>query len=154
MIQNRTLGTALRHLLALLDDDLETLYRADGLGYRPRYTPIVRALIAEDGLSIRAIAALAGITHSAVSQTITQMKRDGWVESAAGEDGRERRIYATDKLRDALPRLQQRWTATSRAAAMLDDELPHPLSPLIDAAITALEAHPFKARIVEASHDL
>ena len=81
MIQNRTLGTALRHLLALLDDDLETLYRADGLGYRPRYTPIVRALIAEDGLSIRAIAALAGITHSAVSQTITQMKRDGWVEN-------------------------------------------------------------------------
>ncbi len=42
----RTLGTLLRHLIELLDGAVEQTYRDAELDYRPRYTPVLRALIA------------------------------------------------------------------------------------------------------------
>lgn len=144
-----TLGTALRHLLNLLDGDLEQLYAADGLGYRPRYTPIVKALRALGPASIRQIAAHARMTHSAVSQSVAQMKRGGWVATARGEDARESIIAATPRLTRALPLLERRWAATNAAAAALDAELSTPLSASVAEAIAALERKTFHARIEE-----
>ena len=66
------LGTQLRHLLELLDGDLERLYNEDIPGFRPRYAPVVRVLREREGRTIKEIASEAGISHSAVSQTVAQ----------------------------------------------------------------------------------
>ena len=42
------LGTQLRHLLELLDGAVEEAYALAGMRYRPRYTPVMRALIAQE----------------------------------------------------------------------------------------------------------
>lgn len=144
-----TLGTALRHLLTLLDGDLEQLYAEDGLGYRPRYTPIVKALGALGPASIRQIAAHAHMTHSAVSQSVAQMKQGGWVVGDRGEDARESIIVAAPKLTRALPLLERRWAATNAAAAALDAELSTSLSACVAEAIAALERTRFRTRIEE-----
>lgn len=141
------LGTQLRRLIELLDGDLELIYKQDGFGYRPRYTPIVKALIAGNSRSIKDIACMSSISHSAASQTVSKMIDSGLVESGNSDDGRERLIKLTPKARALLPLLNARWTATQNAAEKLDRELSAPLSQILDEAISALTERSFSARI-------
>lgn len=145
------LGTQLRHLLDLLDGAVAGAYAGEGLAYRPRYTPIVRALIASEPRTITQIAEAAGITQPAATQTVSLMIRDGLVSSAPGAtDARQRVIRLTAAGRALLPRLQACWRATAAAAASLDAELAFPLSQVLADAITALERKSFGERLAEA----
>ena len=68
----------MRHVLELLDGDVAQVYSDLGVpDYRPRYSPVVRALVARGPMSIRDLAGAVGVTHSAASQTAAQMARDG-----------------------------------------------------------------------------
>lgn len=146
-----TLGTLLRHLLEKLDGAVEESYAKAGLDYKPRYTPIVRALIALGPASIRAISRSAGITHSAVSQTVSQMVERGLVAYESGGDARERIVVLTPAAQAMIPALQRRWQATNSAAEMLDTELSMSLSELLREAIDALDRTPFAHRIDKAA---
>lgn len=145
-----TLGTRLRHLLELLDGSVEQAYVDAGLDYRPRYTPVMRVLLEQGSASIRAIAERAGVTHSAASQTVSQMAARGLVALEPGKDGRERIVALTAAAQKLVPVLERQWAATNAAAEALDAELSHPLLALVNEAIAALERAPFSARI--ASH--
>lgn len=142
-----TLGTLLRHLIEKLDGAVEESYVQSGLDYRPRYTPVVRALMESGPASIRAISRNAGITHSAVSQTVAQMLERGLVRFEAGGDARERIVALTPAAKAMIPKLQQHWRATNAAAEALDTELSMPLSKLLHEAIEALERRSFAQRI-------
>lgn len=143
----RGLGTRLRHLLELLDGDVQSAYRDAGLpDYRPRYTPVMRALAGGEA-TLTAIAAHAGSTHSAISQTVARMQRAGLVQLRPGADARERVAALTPAARRRLPRLEALWSDTAAAARDLDAELPVSLAAAVDAATAALERVPFRARI-------
>jgi len=142
------LGTRLRHLLELLDGDVALVYAESGLSdYRPRYTPVVRALEALGPASIKAIADHARISHSAVSQTVAQMRKAGLLITRTGSDAREREVAMSPSLQDHLPLLHAQWRATNSAAAALDAELSQALTAVIDEAISALERRSFRQRI-------
>lgn len=149
MPSRRTLGSLLRHLIELLDGDVEVAYREAGLVYRPRYTPVVRLLTERGPSSIRAISTYAGITHSAASQTVSEMAKQGLARAETGQDGRERIIDLTDAGKALLPLLQRHWEATNAAADDLTLELGVPLLDILDQAIAALERRPFIDRIRE-----
>lgn len=149
-MQDKSLGTLLRHLLDLLDGDVQATYEASSLNYRPRYTPVVRALEELGPSSVRAIADHIGMTHSAVSQTVAQMVRAGLVEQRSGQDARQRIVSPAPALTAMLPRLRTLWAATNRAAAEWEGQLSCPLSPLILEAIRTLESEPFRHRIRKA----
>src|SRR5690348_5551166 len=102
-----TLGTLLRHLIELLDGAVEQAYAGLALDYRPRYTPVVRALLELGPASLRAISLRAGITHSAVSQTVAQMKKHGLVRYRPGRDARERIVALTPAAEAIVPALKQ-----------------------------------------------
>ena len=147
----RGLGTQLRHLLERLDGAVSDSYEEAGLDYRPRYTPVMRALIELDPSTIGQIAEMAGISQPAATQTVSLMIKDGLVSAQPGKtDARQRMIRLTAKGRNLLPQLQACWQATTAAGDTLDAELPTPLSRVIEHAITALEAKPFGQRIREA----
>lgn len=146
-----TLGTLLRRLIELLDRDVEAAYKAAGLTWRPRYTPILRALMAEGEASIRSISLRIGITHSAVSQTVSQMARDGMVEMRSGSDARERIVALTSKAEAIIPALRRQWAATNAAANELDAQLSAPLSKVAAEAIEALTQRAFRDRIKHAA---
>jgi DNA-binding MarR family transcriptional regulator len=130
---------------------VEDAYRHAGLSYRPRYTPVVRAL--RDGpASIRAISREAGITHSAVSQTVAQMAKEGLVDVRPGDDGRERIVTLSPKARAMAPRLDRIWNATDVAARSLEDEIGAPLSQLLLAALAAIDRQGFGERIAAADN--
>lgn len=149
MPNQRTLGTLLRHLVELLDSDVETGYREAGLDYRPRYTPVMRLLTEQGPSSIRAISRFSGITHSAASQTVADMVRRGLVRAESGEDGRERIIRLTKPGEALLPKLKQHWQATNAAAAELSEQIGVPLEDVIARAIAAVEERSFLERIQE-----
>lgn len=145
------LGTQLRHLIELLDGAVGQAYTAAGLDYRPRYTPVMRALIDHEPSTIGQIAEVAGLTQPAATQTIALMVKEGLVTVASSAaDGRQRMISLSDQGRAMLPRLQAFWQATAGAADSLDADLPTPLSLTLQHALAALERKPFAQRIDEA----
>jgi DNA-binding MarR family transcriptional regulator len=143
----RTLGTLLRHLLDLLDGAVEEAYRDAGLNYRPRYTPILRALITSERASIKNLAVHAGLTQSAASQTVAQMLRVGLVHVERGTDMREQAVSLTTRAKTMIPVLEQVWEVTNETAQELDVELVYPLSQIVEAAIVSLERRPFRDRL-------
>lgn len=143
------LGTLMRHLLELLDGDVEKVYRAARLDYRPRFTPVMRALRDLGPVSIKEIASHAGVTHSAASQTVAEMRRKRLVVVSAAADGRARTVAMSGEAERLLPRLEELWARTTAAAAALDSELPMPLGQILTCAIAALERRPFATRIEE-----
>ena len=151
----QTMGTQLRHLIDLLDGAVGAAYEESGLDYRPRYTPVMRALMELEPSTIGQIAAAAGITQPAATQTIALMIKEGIISAEAGpEDGRQRMIRLTHQGHKLLPKLQMCWQATASATSKLEAELPFPLSQALASAIIALEEKPFGARIREARAEL
>jgi DNA-binding MarR family transcriptional regulator len=142
-----TLGSLLRHLIELLDGDVEAAYRAAGLDYRPRFTPVVRVLDEMGPSPIRTIALHSGITHSAASQTVAEMVKKGLVTTEPGDDARERVVHLTRAARALLPRLKAQWAATNAAADGLSAELGLSLPDILTAAIARLREQPFRDRI-------
>lgn len=142
------LGTRLRRLLELLDGDLEAVYAHDGVDYRPRYTPVMKALVDGEARTIKEIAAQSTVSHSAASQTVSRMLSEGLLTQLVGEDARERRISLSQHGRALLPVLELRWTATQRAADRLESEIGMPLAQALEAAIRALESRPFRERVL------
>ncbi|MEU9438694.1 MarR family transcriptional regulator [Streptomyces sp. NPDC048252] len=145
-------GTLLRHILELLDRDVANIYEEQGLSeYRPRFSPVVRALLAEGPLPVRDLAAAVGVTHSAASQTAAQMARAGLVTHTSDpRDARRRLIELTSKAHALLPQIQAEWDATVAAMAELDAELSMPLADLLTEVAQAVHRRPFRERIAAA----
>ena len=135
----------------LLDGAVSRNYAAMGVNYRPRYTPVLRALMASEPCTVGEIAVASGITQPAATQTVALMIKDKLIEVGSSDDGRQKLLWLTEHCRLLLPQLQDAWEATAQAAAGLDDELPAPLSKILAAAIKALARKSFDQRICEAS---
>ncbi|HEX3791060.1 MAG TPA: MarR family transcriptional regulator [Pseudonocardiaceae bacterium] len=149
---DKGLGTQLRHVLEEMDGAVAEACADLGLSdYRPRFSPIVRALVELGPSSIRDLALAISVTHSAASQTVAQLARRGLVTLAAGSDARQRIVRLTDQARASLPVIQAEWTVTRAAAVALDAELPFPLSDLVAALVDALARRPFRERIADAA---
>ncbi|MBI2381252.1 MAG: MarR family transcriptional regulator [Gammaproteobacteria bacterium] len=145
------LGTQLRHLIELLDGAVGAAYDELGLDYRPRYTPVMRALLEQEPCTIGQIAELAGITQPAATQTIALMLKAGLITAETGAlDGRQKLIRLSAGSRELLPQLQLCWQATAAAAASLEADMPNSLSETLAAAIAALKTKSYGTRIAEA----
>ncbi|WP_163543139.1 MarR family winged helix-turn-helix transcriptional regulator [Occultella kanbiaonis] len=131
-----------------MDADIEHVYRERGIeGVRPRFAmPLIR--LAHVGpLTIKELAAALGKTHSAMSQTIGLMRREGLVTTTPGADARTRPITLTERGRALVPFLEAEWRATEQAVAELDAEVPYPLTRVVAELEQALLARPFLDRL-------
>ncbi|WP_217238480.1 MarR family winged helix-turn-helix transcriptional regulator [Streptomyces sp. AC555_RSS877] len=145
-------GALLRHVLELLDGDVAQVYEELDLAeYRPRFSPVVRALLSEGPLPVRDLAAAVGVTHSAASQTAAQMARAGLVTHTPDPlDARRRLIELTPKAHALVPQIKAEWDATVAAMAELDAELSMPLAELLTEVADAVRRRPFRERIAAA----
>ena len=149
------LGTRLRHVLELLDGDVAQVYADLGLSdYRPRFSPVVRALVQLGPSSIRDLARAIGVTHSAASQTVAQMSRCDLVALEPGADARQRIVRLTDRARSLQPVIDAEWAATGAAVEAMDAELPVPLGEMLAAILRAVERRPLRQRIGDAARAL
>lgn len=152
-IPNATLGTLLRTLLEQLDSAVAQAYAASGLDYKPRYTPVIRALARNGPSRIKDIARGMGVSHSAVSQTVSALAKAKWVKLEPGADSRERIVHLTPYGKARLPRLERHWARTARAAASLDADIGLPLEQVLRNTLEALRRQSFADRIRAAGDD-
>ena len=64
-------------------------------GVRPRFSMALMFLDLAGPMTIRRLATECGVTHSAMSQSVTEMRKAGLVESVPGEDARSRVVSLT-----------------------------------------------------------
>jgi len=147
----RTHGVLLRRLIDHLDGAVEQSYVDAGLDYRPRFTPILRALLNDGPASLRTLSARTGVTHSAVSQTVSQMASRGWVSLEPGADARERIVALTPFALERLPLLERCWATTAAASDALDADIGQPLAAVLARALEALDRQPFRDRLAQAA---
>ncbi len=139
-----------RQLLDAMDADIARLYAERGItGVRPRFVaPLIR-LGRRGGMTIRQLSESLEVTHSAMSQTVAALQRDGLVTTAAGADARTREVVLTDRAREILPFLEAEWRATEEVVAELDAEIPYALSQVVHDLQAALERRSFHDRIAD-----
>ncbi|MET7639286.1 MarR family transcriptional regulator [Streptomyces sp. NPDC005438] len=140
----------LHQLLADMDAEIEQVYRARGIeGVRPRFAyPLIR--LAHIGpVTIRELARSLDRSHSAISQTVAAMRREGLVTSEPGPDARTRRIDLTERGRALVPFLEAEWRATHATVAELDAEVPHALTAVVGEVRRALERRSMRQRILD-----
>lgn len=132
-----------------MDRDIGRLYEERALEMvRPRFVmPLIR-LGRSGPMTIRQLAAGLHVTHSAMSQTVSALRRDGLVRTVTGSDARTREVALTGKARELVPFLEAEWRATERAVAELEDEIPYPLSQVVKDIESALAQRSFHDRIV------
>lgn len=140
----------LRLLLDAMDGEIARLYEERGVaGVRPRFTmPLIR-LHRRGPMSIRQLAESLDVTHSAMSQTVTALRKDGLVDSKPGVDARTREVVLTERARAVVPFLEAEWRATERAVADLEAEIPYALSRVVADLAAALQRRSFHDRIIE-----
>lgn len=132
----------MRTLLELFEGEFSLIYTTAGFDYRTRFTPVLQALLDEEPLSVAQIAAKAGITQPAATQTLRLMTAQDWVTLRIDPSDARRRLYSpSSKARDARSTLRDIWVAAKQVEHDLDAGLSSPLSALLDEAIAALHQH-------------
>ena len=140
------IGELLRHLVELTDGQADGWYEQQGLDYRPRYTPIMRAL-ASGPATVSDIQENLSVTQGAVSQTLKLMLQDGLIARTKGQDARQSVINLTEHGKAVLNQLKPHWEATFTAIENLEDEIQAPLRGCLIRTIAALSRRSFSDRI-------
>jgi DNA-binding MarR family transcriptional regulator len=137
----------MREVFDRMDAGIAEVYAELGIvGVRPRFSMAIVFL--EGGpLSIRELSREVNVTHSAMSQTVSAMKKDGLIRSAPGTDARSRMIELTPAGRALIEPLRAEWFATEAVLAELDAEVPYALGQLISDLREALDRRSFTERL-------
>jgi DNA-binding MarR family transcriptional regulator len=136
-------------LLRRIDDEIVQVYVDAGIpDFRSRFTkPLVR-LSRLGPMSIKALAAECGVTHSAMSQTVTAMRRTHLVESVPDPaDGRARLVDLTDDAQRIVSLGEAEWAATEAVLEELESETPYPMTQVVRDLEAALERRGFSERL-------
>jgi DNA-binding MarR family transcriptional regulator len=149
------LGIRLRAVLDELDDDVVRALADLGItDYRSRFSAVVRVIADRDPLSIRELADALGVTHSAASQSVAEMRKRGLVELIPGSDARSRIVRLTPATQAMKPALDAEWAATEAAMAGLNAELTATLGSVVREMSDALRRRSFRDRIADAAAEL
>jgi DNA-binding MarR family transcriptional regulator len=135
-------------LLTQMDEQIAEVYRRRGItDVRPRFVGPLILLARHRSLTIRELAELTGRTHSALSQTVTALRKQGLVESAPGADARTRRVTLTARGQQLVPLMEAEWHATEEAVRQLDREIPYAMTRVVADLQAALDRRPFADRV-------
>ncbi len=146
------LGLRVRAVLDRMDADVAKVLADLGItDYRPNFSAVIRYVLENGAVTIRDIARGTGVTHSAMSQRVAEMRRRGLVELVPGSDGRERIVHLSDTALALQPALDAEWDVTAAAFDALNTELTASLSQVVDEMNAALERRSFRDRIADAA---
>lgn len=140
------LGELLRYTSELIDNGSEETYRAMSLSYRPRYTPVLRA-ISSGAVTVTEITAMTHLTQGAVSQSVALMTQDGILQRAPLDDGRKSELRLTATGKALVKQLNVHWQTIFTAISQLESEIGWPLRQILEQTASALENRGFAERI-------
>jgi DNA-binding MarR family transcriptional regulator len=141
------LGLLRACLDAMVADVAHTLTDLGLTDYRPRFSGVIRVVTADGPSTIRHITQRMNTTHSAGSQTVSEMAARGLVQLRTGSDARQRLVHLTDTALALRPVIDAEWTATTAAVRELGTELSAPLDVIAKELAEALRQRSFHHRI-------
>lgn len=137
-------------LLQALDQDIEKLYTSRGKSIRSRSVGPLISLSRFGPMSVKDLAIDREVSHSAMSQTITALSREGLVRVDPGEDARTRIVSLTPAGEEIAPLVRAEWRSTESVLRALDEEISAPIMRAVEAIEVALAERPFPERLEEA----
>lgn len=140
------LGELLRYVTDLVDSGAEKIYRDMAFTYRPRYTPILRAMVA-GAETVTDITARTWLTQGAISQSVSMMEKEDILQKHAQEDGRKSRLQLTSKGQQLVAELQPHWQTIFVAINQLENETGYRLLTVLQETAKALEKQGFDERL-------
>ncbi len=108
------LGSRLRRLSDYFIAEVNKAYQEQGINFDASWFPVFYLLAEKPPVSIREISDTLQVSHSAVSQLISNLKRRHLVDSAAsGNDGRRQMVQLSAEGVELLQRIKPIWEAIS-----------------------------------------
>lgn len=132
-------GFRLRRLSESLDQQIQRIYRRSRLEFEPRWYPVM-VLLQQGRYGVMDMAHELGVTHAAVSQIVSAMKKAGLILTQADpSDGRRSLLSLSRKGQVLAHQLQPLWQAIAEATTeLLQQEVPD-LLPALDALESCLK---------------
>ncbi|NIG53625.1 MarR family winged helix-turn-helix transcriptional regulator [Chitinophaga sp. Cy-1792] len=131
-------GTRLRRLSEYFLMEVNKIYEQEGIPFDASWFPVFYILSKGQPMPMIDIADQLEISHSAVSQMVTNLRKRGLVKTDSCNDDRRRQLVAfTPEGETLLKRVQPIWKAITEAMEEMADEHKH--SKLILTAIAELE---------------
>ena len=124
------LGSRLRRLSEYFIAEVNKVYQEQGINFDASWFPVFYLLSENPPVSIREISNTLQVSHSAVSQLISNLRRRNLVDSAvSGNDARRQVVRLSADGQELLHRIKPIWDAISSVFVQLQNQ---------DKAITCL----------------
>ncbi|HVI45950.1 MAG TPA: MarR family transcriptional regulator [Chitinophaga sp.] len=131
-------GSRLRRLSEYFLMEVNRVYEQAGISFDASWFPVFYLLSEQQPMPIIDIAEKLEISHSAVSQMVTNLKKKGLLKTTpCPEDGRRQLVAFSKKGEEMLQRIQPIWDAIT--VAMNDLVAESPQSKQVLAAIAQIE---------------
>lgn len=116
-------GSRLRRLSEYFLMEVNKVYEQAGIPFEASWFPVFYVLGREQPMPLIDIAAQLEVSHSAISQLVTSLKKKGLVNTApCPDDGRRQLVMLTKEGEELLQQVQPVWTAITKAMDDLADE--------------------------------
>lgn len=146
------LGSRLKRLSDYFLSEINLVYQEQGIEFDASWFPLFYLLSENEELSIGDIAKRTQVSHSAVSQLITNLKKRELVRARVSEgDGRVQLVELSESGKDLLKRIKPIWQGLSKSMEDLHwerGEIRHVLS-----SVTALEESFMQSSLSERVQD-
>lgn len=116
-------GSRLRRLSEYFLMEVNKVYEQAGIAFDASWFPVFYILSRQQNIPLIDIAEQLEVSHSAISQLITNLKKKGLVNTApCPDDGRRQLVMLTDKGEELLQQVQPIWEAITTAMQELTEE--------------------------------
>lgn len=132
-------GSRLRRLSEYFLMEVNKVYEQSGIAFDASWFPVFYILSCQQNIPLIDIAEQLEVSHSAVSQLITGLKKKGLVKTApCPDDGRRQLVMLSKKGEELLQQVQPVWVAITEAMNELTEE--HKQSRLLLEAVSQVES--------------
>ncbi|MVT10099.1 MarR family winged helix-turn-helix transcriptional regulator [Chitinophaga tropicalis] len=144
-------GSRLRRLSEYFLMEVNKVYEQAGIAFDASWFPVFYILSGQQPIPLIDIAEQLEVSHSAVSQLVTGLKKKGLVKTTpCPDDGRRQLVMLSKKGEELLKQVQPVWEAITTSMNQLANA--HPQSRLLLEAVTqvekAVQEEPLSARIL------
>jgi DNA-binding MarR family transcriptional regulator len=141
-------GSRLKRLGDAFLNDVNKIYRSQNIQFDASWFPVFYILFEKGEVSIKEISDELNVSHSAISQLITNLQQKGLIKSVVSKkDARHKAITFTAKGQKLLMKIQPVWSALQKTMEQLANENTQ-TKKILD-ALTAMEKNLQKESIFE-----
>jgi DNA-binding MarR family transcriptional regulator len=141
-------GSRLRRLSEYFLMEVNKVYEQSGIAFDASWFPVFYILSKQQNIPLIDIAEQLEVSHSAVSQLITGLKKKGLVKTGpCADDGRRQLVMLSKKGEELLQQVQPVWKAITLAMADLT-ESQQQLLDAITKVEKAVQQEPLSTRII------